>query len=84
MFKTSAEGKKPTTEEVVRQRLKRVINPLTGLNVVRANLVQGIKVKDGTVRVLVDSPADHQFANNVKDEIREGIETLWDVKKGTG
>jgi nitrogen fixation NifU-like protein len=31
--------------------------------------------------VLVDLPADHQFANNVKDEIRERIETLWDVKK---
>jgi NifU-like protein involved in Fe-S cluster formation/metal-sulfur cluster biosynthetic enzyme len=73
--------KKPTTEEVVRQRLKRVINPLTGLNVVRTNLVKDIKVKDGTVRVLVDLPGDHQFANNVKDEIRERIETLWDVKK---
>jgi nitrogen fixation NifU-like protein len=73
--------KKPTTEEVVRQRLKRVINPLTGLNVVRTNLVKDIKVKDGTVRVLVDLPADHQFANNVKDEIRERVETLWDVKK---
>jgi nitrogen fixation NifU-like protein len=73
--------KKPTTEEVVRQRLRRVINPLTGLNVVRTNLVKDIKVKDGTVRVLVDLPADHQFANNVKDEIRERVETLWDVKK---
>jgi NifU-like protein involved in Fe-S cluster formation/metal-sulfur cluster biosynthetic enzyme len=73
--------RKPTTEEVVRQRLKRVINPLTGLNVVRTNLVKDIKVKDGTIRVLVDLPGDHQFANNVKDEIRERIETLWDVKK---
>ncbi len=73
--------RKPTTEEVVRQRLRRVINPLTGLNVVRTNLVKDIKVKDGTVRVLVDLPADHQFANNVKDEIRERVETLWDVKK---
>jgi len=73
--------RKPTTEEVIRQRLRRVINPLTGLNVVRTNLVKDIKVKDGTVQVLVDLPADHQFANNVKDEIRERIETLWDVKK---
>jgi NifU-like protein involved in Fe-S cluster formation/metal-sulfur cluster biosynthetic enzyme len=73
--------KKPTTEEVVRQRLRRVINPLTGLNVVRTNLVKDIKVKDGTVSVLVDLPRDHQFANNVKDEVRERIETLWDVKE---
>ena len=73
--------KKPTTEEVVRQRLRRVINPLTGLNVVRTNLVKDIKVKDGTVRVLVDLPRDHQFAKNMKDEVLERIETLWDVKE---
>jgi len=73
--------KKPTTEEVVRQRLRRVINPLTGLNVVRTNLVKDIKVKDGTVSVLVDLPQDHQFANNVRDEVRERIETLWDIRE---
>ena len=73
--------KKPTTVEVVRQRLRKVINPLTGLSVVRTNLVQDIKVKDGTVRVLVDLPRDHQFAHNIKDEILEKIEPLWDVKE---
>jgi nitrogen fixation NifU-like protein len=73
--------KKPTTVEVVRQRLRKVINPLTGLNVVRTNLVKDIKVKNGIVRVLVDLPRDHQFANNIKDEILEKIETLWDVKE---
>ena len=73
--------KKPTTVEVVRQRLRKVVNPLTGLNVVRTNLVQDIEVKDGTVRVLVDLPRDHQFANNIEDEVLEKIEPLWDVKE---
>jgi len=73
--------KKPTTVEVVHQRLRKVVNPLTGLNVVRTNLVQDIKVKNGIVRVLVDLPRDHQFANNIKDEILEKIEPLWDVKE---
>jgi nitrogen fixation NifU-like protein len=73
--------KKPTTVEIVRQRLRKVINPLTGLNVVRTNLVQDIRVKDGIVRVLVDLPRDHQFAHNIKDEILEKIEPLWDVKE---
>jgi len=73
--------KKPTTVEVVRRRLRKVVNPLTGLNVVRTNLVKDIKIKDGTVRVLVDLPRDHQFANNIKDEVLERIETLWDVKE---
>jgi metal-sulfur cluster biosynthetic enzyme len=73
--------KKPTTVEIVRQRLRKVVNPLTGLSVVRTNLVQDIKVKHGTVRVLVDLPRDHQFAHNIKDEILEKIEPLWDVKE---
>jgi nitrogen fixation NifU-like protein len=73
--------KVPTTVEIVRQRLRKVVNPLTGLNVVRTNLVQDIEVKDGVVTVLVDLPQDHQFANTIKDEILEKIETLWDVKE---
>jgi len=72
---------KPTTVEVVRQRLRKVINPLTGLNVVRTNIVQDIELKDGTVRVLIDLPRDHQFANAIKEDITEKIEPLWDVKE---
>jgi nitrogen fixation NifU-like protein len=70
-----------TTVEIVRQRLRKVVNPLTGLNVVRTNLVQDIEVKDGVVTVLIDLPQDHQFAHTIKDEILEKIETLWDVKE---
>jgi nitrogen fixation NifU-like protein len=73
--------KVPTTVDIVRQRLRKVVNPLTGLNVVRTNLVQDIDVKDGVVTVLVDLPQDHQFANTIKDEVLEKIETLWDVKE---
>ena len=72
---------KPTTVETVRKRLKKVTNPLTGLNLVRTNLVQDIKVKDGTVRVVVDLPADNQFASAIKEEIVEKIEPLWDVQE---
>ena len=72
---------KPTTVEVVRKRLRKVINPVSGLSLVRANLVKDIKVKDGTVRVVIDLPAKHQFASAIKEEIVEKIEHLWDVKK---
>ena len=72
--------KKPTTAEVVRQRLRKVMNPLTGLNIVRTNLVRDIKVEGGNVRVAVDLPKDHQFASAIREEIMEKIETLWDVK----
>jgi nitrogen fixation NifU-like protein len=73
--------KKPTTVEVVRQRLRKVMNPLTGLDVVRTSLVSDIGVTDGTVSVHVDLPVGHQFAATIKEEIAEKIETLWDVKK---
>ncbi len=73
--------KNPTTIEVVRKRLKKVMNPMAGLDLVRTNLVRDIEIKDGTVRVVVDLPPDHQFASAIKQEITEKIEPLWDVKE---
>jgi nitrogen fixation NifU-like protein len=73
--------KVPTTLEVIRRRLKNVLNPLTGLDIVRTNLVTEMGIKDGVVTISIDLPEDHQFANNIKEEIREKIENLWDVRK---
>jgi NifU-like protein involved in Fe-S cluster formation len=69
----------PTTVEVVRKRLKRVMNPMSGLDLVRTKLVKEVEVEDGAVRVTIDLPADHQFAANILEEIREKIDPLWDV-----
>ncbi|MBC7250235.1 MAG: iron-sulfur cluster assembly scaffold protein [Anaerolineae bacterium] len=69
----------PTTVEVVRKRLKHVMNPMTGLDLVRTKIVRDIEVSDGKVRVAIDLPADHQFAANIREEIIEKIEPLWDV-----
>jgi len=71
----------PTTLEIVRKRLKKVMNPITGLDLVRTNLVKDIIMKDGTVRVAIDLPKNHQFAPAIKEEIDEKIEPLWDVKE---
>jgi len=73
--------RQPTTVEVVRKRLKRVMNPITGLDLVRTKLVKEIEVSGGTVRVVVDLPAAHQFANSIRDEIVEKIEPRWDVEQ---
>jgi nitrogen fixation protein NifU and related proteins len=72
---------KPTTVEIIQNRLKKVMNPLSGLDLVRTKLIKDIEVKDGTVRIVVDLPEGHQFAPSIKSEIQEKIETLWDVKK---
>jgi NifU-like protein involved in Fe-S cluster formation/metal-sulfur cluster biosynthetic enzyme len=71
--------REPTTVEFVRKRLKRVMNPVVGLDIVRTSLVNEIEVGDGVVRVTIDLPADHQFAPNIREEIMEKIEPLWDV-----
>ncbi len=71
----------PTTVEVVRRRLKHVMNPVVGLDVVRTKLVKAIDVTDGVVRVVLDLPSDHQFAANIREEIEEKVGHLWDVKQ---
>ncbi len=71
--------REPTTVEVVRKRLKRVMNPMVGLDLVRTDLVREIEVSDGVVRVVIDLPGDHQFANNIRHEILEKLEHRWDV-----
>ena len=71
--------KVPTTEKLVLKRLSRVINPLVGLDVVKTKLVKSAAVQDGVVTVTIELPPDHQFANNIRSEIVERIEPLWDV-----
>ncbi len=73
--------KSPTTIEVVNNRLKKVMNPLTGLDVVRTNLIKKIEVGNGRISITIDLPSTHQFAASIKEEIKEKIESLWDVKE---
>jgi NifU-like protein involved in Fe-S cluster formation/metal-sulfur cluster biosynthetic enzyme len=71
--------KVPTTVKIIRKRLKHVMNPLTGLDVVRTDLIKDIQLKKETVTVVVDLPENHQFAPAIKEEIKEKIEPLWDI-----
>jgi nitrogen fixation protein NifU and related proteins len=74
-------AQEPTTREVIEGRLKHVMNPLTGLDVVRTNLIKDVKVDEGRVRIVVDLPANHQFAKAMTEDIQEKIRPLWDVKQ---
>jgi nitrogen fixation NifU-like protein len=73
--------KEPTTLETIRKRLRKVMNPITGLDLVRTNLVKDIELSDGSVRIAIDLPKNHQFAAAIREEIDEKIEPLWDIKK---
>ncbi len=70
-----------TTAEVVKKRLRHVMNPMTGLDVVRTDLITDIQVNEGKVTIKVDLEEDHQFANAVKEDIKEKIEPRWDVEE---
>jgi len=69
----------PTTVEILRKRLKRVMNPMAGLDLVRTDLVTSILLEDGVATVELALPAEHQFAANLREEVKEKIEPLWDV-----
>ncbi|MHB0858488.1 MAG: iron-sulfur cluster assembly scaffold protein [Anaerolineae bacterium] len=70
----------PTTVEEVKRRLKHVMNPVVGLDIVRTKLVKEVGITDGTVHIVIDLPTEHQFAANIREEIRDKIEPLWDVQ----
>ena len=73
--------REPTTVEVVRKRLKHVMNPMVGLDLIRTKLVKQVEVAKGSVYIDIKLPADHQFAANIREEILEKIEHLWDVEQ---
>lgn len=74
------EARVPTTLETIEKRLKHVMNPLSGLDLVRTNLVKGVDLSDGKVKIVIDLPGEHQFANAIREDIKEKIEPLWDIK----
>jgi nitrogen fixation NifU-like protein len=73
----------PTTLETIKKRLKHVMNPVVGLDIVRTQLVSDVELADGKVRVVVDLPADHQFASSIREDVIDKIEPLWDVESVT-
>ena len=77
------EEKRETTLEVVEERLKHVMNPMTGLDVIKTDLIHDIEVENGKISVEVDLEEDHQFASAVKEDIKEKLEPRWDVKEVT-
>jgi NifU-like protein involved in Fe-S cluster formation/metal-sulfur cluster biosynthetic enzyme len=74
-------NREETTKDVVLKRLKKVMSPITGLDMVASKIVKDVEVKDGVVRIVVDLPETHQFANAIKEEAIDKIESLWDVKE---
>ena len=71
----------PTTIEIIERRLRKVMNPLSGLDLIGTKLIKKIELKEGVAKIDVDLPENHQFANSIKEEIMEKVESLHDIKK---
>lgn len=73
--------KKPTTVEIVFQKLSHVINPENGVDIVKSKIIKKLKVENGIISIGLEIPEDSKFAGNIKEEILERLEYLWDIKE---
>ncbi|MBI9012629.1 MAG: iron-sulfur cluster assembly scaffold protein [Clostridiales bacterium] len=72
-----------TTVEIIKKRLKRVMNPVSGLDIVRTNLVNEITIENHNILIKVNSAENEQFSTAIKEDIIEKLENLWDVDSVT-
>ena len=75
-----------TTLKLVNKRLRHVMNPMKGLDVIKTDLIENVEVEGGDeaeekiIRIHVDLPEEHQFSTALKGDILEKLEHRWDVK----
>lgn len=73
--------REPTTVDKVYERLSHVMNPETGIDLVKSKLVRSVSITDGLVEIVLNISEDFQFAGNIKEEIMERLQYLWDIKE---
>ena len=49
------------------------------MDVLKVDFIKSIELKDAIVKVFFNLDSDHQFANNIREEIVERLEPLWDI-----
>jgi len=73
-------NKIPTTRNDIIERLKHVMNPMKGLDIVQTGLLYDVILENGKVTVILEMEETDQFAANLSNEIIEQLQTIWDVK----
>lgn len=73
--------REPTTVDKIYERLSHVMNPETGIDLVKSKLVRSVSIADGIVEIVLNVSEDFQFAGNIKEEIMERLQYLWDIKE---
>ncbi|MEE9323628.1 MAG: iron-sulfur cluster assembly scaffold protein [Candidatus Aenigmarchaeota archaeon] len=68
-------------ESILRSRLRHVMDPKHGKDIVTLRIVQDVKFKKGVVKLLLKIPKDNESYNNIMNEIQERIGHIPGVKK---
>ncbi|MBR9690989.1 iron-sulfur cluster assembly scaffold protein [Candidatus Woesearchaeota archaeon] len=64
------------SEKNIKLRLKSVVNPATGADLISSNMVSSYFQKDGKIVVNLKICKDHEYAENIEEEIEEHVSTL--------
>jgi NifU-like protein involved in Fe-S cluster formation/metal-sulfur cluster biosynthetic enzyme len=68
--------KEPLDESLVRTRLRRVIYPKTGKDIVSMGILDKIKLGKNSVEIKLNMEKGDQFSKNVEEEVRERLESI--------
>ncbi len=68
-------------EENVKKRLRHVMDPDSGKDIVSLGIVKRIMIKGETIEILVELPPNYRYAEVVFDEIKEKLIGLPKIKK---
>jgi NifU-like protein involved in Fe-S cluster formation/metal-sulfur cluster biosynthetic enzyme len=68
-------------EENVKKRLRHVMDPDKGKDIVSLNIVKKMMIKGNTIEVLVELPPNYRYGEVVFDEIKEKLISLPKIKK---
>lgn len=68
-------------ESFVRSRLRRIMNPKLGRDIVSTGIVEDIKVHDEKVEIDLNMSEGDEFANYIEEEIRERLDKLPNIKE---
>ncbi len=71
---------KPTNEALIKDRLRGVIDPNTGRDLIGGKLLSRFELNDGQLKIYLNLKDTNQFANSIKEEIIEKFEYRWDIK----
>jgi len=58
-----------------------VTNPETGIDIVKSRLIKSVNVGNGIITIKLNLASDFQFIDNIREEIQERLQYLWDIKE---